>query len=268
MNDDFLYRARPPLRRDFADQLYERVQRLPWWMGVWGGYRSRKLTIRNAFLALLIVAVAACTYAVTTPRNVHVDGFGWVQEHRGQRTLYAADSWNSSAPSVPSSPPSLVSVEVADEMLDGRLKFPTWVPEGYQLVNSGLRPPLIPSHWDTLVTWRREGSADGQGDLILYLRSQGIPPLEGHEESYVEAPRHRWEEVHFRNVTAILVKGHFDWRSMPPLEEWQDGKFVIRWSDDLGYSLHWHEDGIAYLLETYDRGLLPQELIKIAESFR
>ncbi len=262
MNDRFLYQARPPVREAFAQQLYARLSRPPWWRALWETYRRQSRALRWAMTLTLLTLVAACAYVATAPRNIYIDGFGWVQEHSLKTTLYVSDTHPPSNDPVLSKPPTPVPFEEADALLDGRLKAPHWTPPGYQRLRDGYMPPLIPSHWYDSLVWKRPELVSQQG-LILTMMTMSS------EDGYVEAPRRRWKVVHFRDVTAILVQGGFNWNDLPSAMEWEAGKTTLKWDDHLGYSLYWHEDGIAYTLWTYDApDISADDLIRMAESFR
>jgi hypothetical protein len=258
MNDNFLYESRPGLRNGFADELYAKISNDK---SVFARFRhfsdtaTQKLRLGTA-IALGIVVIVACAHILLEPRNVQV-GTIWVQE--GDDTLLIPKGWGwspSTEATALSSPPVLIPIDEAVELLPYRLKIPVWTPDDFSLSSDVVWPPTFPV-WTLSLNW-----SDSQNNYINLFVHQG----EGGE---IRVPRGAWKEVSVNGLPAVLVRGNFPWRQMPPPEspEWETG-VELTWDKNAGIRLIWNQGGARYQLEIHGDYLDEDDLIRMAESMR
>jgi hypothetical protein len=136
------------------------------------------------------------------------------------------------------------------------LKIPVWTPDDFSLSSDVVWPPTFPV-WTLSLNW-----SDSQNNYINLFVHQG----EGGE---IRVPRGAWKEVSVNGLPAVLVRGNFPWRQMPPPEspEWETG-VELTWDKNAGIRLIWNQGGARYQLEIHGDYLDEDDLIRMAESMR
>ncbi len=258
MSDEFLYRAAPAVRAEFADALYERLSRSDvirirrlGWIGF-----NRK-TIKYALVLLSLTAIAvACARELFKQRYVQV-GDLWVLEVPRERVERLVISIFDRP--VSSQMPELLSVGQALESLPYGFRLPQWVPEGYSLVEREVWLPRHPD-WSMNLNWSDERG----GHFFIWACKC---------ELTIEAPAGMWSETQVNGTPAILIQGRFPPYPHPlPTPATYEGReldFVereVRWEEDAGLRLTWNQGGARLNLLTFGDYLTEAELIRIAES--
>jgi len=257
MSDEFLYRAAPAVRAEFADDLYERLSRTQQsklrGLG-WIGLNRRTLKNSLALVALTAIAVA-CARELFRQRYVQV-GEMWLLEVAPVRTarIELARPVNAS-----SQPPERISVTDALEMLPYALRLPAWVPTGYSLAAPEAPPPGHPG-WIMNLNWSNE-----RDDHFFLFAC--VCELE------IQAPPGTWSETRVNSTPAILIRGRFPPypHPLPTPATYQGTKldFVeleTRWDEDAGLTLVWEQDGARLNLWTFGDHLSEGDVVRIAES--
>lgn len=255
MSDEFLYRAIPAVRAEFADALYQRLSRSEEnrlrALG-WIGFNRKTFRYSLALVALTAIAVA-CAREVFKQRYVQV-GEMWLLEVAPVTTARYV-FWDQ--PESLSRPPEPIPVAEALEMLPYGLHLPEWVPEGYSLVEEEISPPTHPS-WMVNLNWSNE-----RGDSFFLWGCKC--------DMSIEAPRRMWEEIRINDLPAVLIRGGFSRLAIPTPSAWQrtDREILageVRWEEDAGLSLIWDQQGGRLQLWGFGDYLTEEELIRIAES--
>lgn len=261
MNDEFLYQARPALRDGFAEELYARISadkniitRLR---------RSVKLNPRRALrfgtaVVIGLVILIACAQQLLEPRNVQV-GTMWVQEGDDTVPVVTWSNYSNAQdePVLSGSPPTPISIDEAIELLPYKMKIPEWIPEGYSLSQDVVGAPLSPS-WLFYLMWSNDQNE--QIDLLVHHGQGGE----------IRVPRGMWEEVSLNGLPAVLVRGDFPWRQLPPPDspEWDKGYVEQTWDKNAGLKLIWNQGGARYWIQTFGDYLNEYDIIRMAESMR
>ncbi len=257
MSDEFLYRAVPAPRAEFAAALYERLSRSEvdrfrplGWIGL------NRRTLRSALALVLLTAIAvACAREVFKPRYVQVSDL-WVLEISSVRTtrLMFFDQ-----PESLSRPPERSLIEEALKTLPYGFRLPQWVPVGYSLVDNEISPPRHPD-WIMNLNW----SDESDGHLFI---------LACKCELEIQAPSGMWKETRINELPAVLIQGRFPPFPHPlPTPATYKGKVLDyveleeRWDEDAGFQLTWNQGGARINLWTFGDYLSEEDLIRIAES--
>lgn len=269
MSDGFLYRAGPVVRAEFVETLYERLSRseknrlrVLSWIGF------NRMTLKYSLALVLLMAIAvACAREVFKPRYVQV-GDLWVLEvaqKKVRKITFPTISLESAEP-VLSLPPEPIPIVKALEMLPYHLEPPSWLPDGYSLIDNEVRPPLHPD-WSLTLSWGNK-----EGDRFAFWSSKEF----GGE---IQAATGTWEETSVLGRSAVLIRGRF--LGFP--DESQIGKpmelliptpggpettieIEFRWDDKAGLRLIWSQGGGRFQLQTYGEYLSEADLIRVAES--
>ena len=269
MNDEFLNRAAPNVRVQFAEALYERLARAePKRLGSLGWIGLNRRTLKYSLTLMLLTAIAvACAREVFKPRYVQV-GDLWVLEvaqEKVRKISFLAIPSETAQP-VLSLPPEPIPIVKALEMLPYHLALPSWLPEGYSLISNEVRPPLHPD-WSFTISWENE-----EADRLAFWSSKEF-------EGEIRAAAGTWEQRTVLGRSAILIRGRF--LGFP--DQSQIGKpmelliptpggsettveIEFRWEDKAGLGLIWSQGGGRFHLQTYGDYLSEPDLIRIAES--
>jgi hypothetical protein len=248
MDDGFLRRAVPPVRGDFEEELWGRLNSrkapsTPW--------RGGKLV---ALFAVIVAVAVACARELWHPHYVQV-GELWVWEApRLEEREIRISEVSGEGPTAS----NLVAPQVAVEMLPYSIRLPTDLPEGFALWSDrGVVAPSSPM-WLLVLEWY-----DAEGERIT-LWAQEASSSAGE----VRAPRGAWEEVIVGGVPAVLVRGAFP--QLPPTLPTPDenGLAVVRdeWDDSGGLQLAWRSGGGYFELRTYGTYVDEKQLLTLAES--
>lgn len=253
MKDQFLYDAAPPIRHDFAEELYERISqptpsRRP---GLrWMGWNRKTLGYVAGFVVVTTI-VGACAREIFRQRNVQV-GEMWVLEGQRERVVRVHSFDQLDRP--PSLlPPEAIPVAQALQTLPYGLVLPGWTPEGFSLVEETVPPPKYPD-WSVNLNWVNQ-SGDG-----IFLWSL-IWQVE------ISVPRGMWEEIEVNGRPAVLVRGRFPpFSQIPTPGPSGFSELEMSWDEEAGLSVIWTQGGAQLNLRTFGNYLSEEELIRMADS--
>jgi hypothetical protein len=254
MNDDFLKRMRKPPRREFANELYERISKPmneP-------RYRIEPFVLRRAALTLgtvillllltLMVSPAARTFAEEQFRQIGALIFrpADTQPAKAPTALPTAP-----APSDMNPPESATLLEDASRLSGFTVLAPNYLPKGYQVASV-----WSIDHQDSGVyvvsTFRH--AANNQ---FLLLNQIDYTPGASFEQSYGD--NEQLSDVSVRGGAGVWITGRLmtDPTDHSPKLQAEPQLYPTNW-------LVWQEGEITYAL--FGNGLSQQEMIKIAES--
>lgn len=265
MNDDFLYHNRPPLRKAFADGLYQHLSELELDAPA---QRRRGFSMRQpvthwntwkfALPALLTVTALAFVLAVSQP--VRAGALQWIKtvagfvvEERSESPLEALSPGEPSpaetaaanpigpagtaAPAPTPLEPTvyLVPTLALPDVLENppfRFGFPTWVPDGYTL--DQVAGVAVSKSWVSF-TWNNPDRAEIQ--LLVEQEYNGYAIPAGEDSS---------QEIQVNGTPALLIRGF-----------WDAGH---QWDARRGISLGWVKDGVHYRLSYFERDVAHNEI--------
>jgi len=270
MNDDFLYKNRPPVRKAFEDSLSQRLQTLD----VTQHYQQKgaipmkmKHTIMQgnawkfALPTLILLSTLAFVFAFSEPVRAKTLEFireiaGFTVEERSASPLKVLDQDETSptqtivlnpvtAPDTILPAPTKVeptvytipTVSVTDLIKNPPFQFglPTWAPDGYTLDESaGI---ATSSNWVSLV-WNHPN----QSEIELLIESE----YSGYS---IPAGENSSEEIKINGAPALLIRGFWDAQH--------------QWDPKRGISLDWEKDGQHYRLNYSERGTAHHEIVPI-----
>ncbi|HBO34058.1 MAG TPA: hypothetical protein DD636_04875 [Anaerolineaceae bacterium] len=260
MNDNFLYTSRPPVRKEFADHLYqhlcetnpERDQQGP------GEWKNRKIIKWNyALISIVIIFLLLFTFSddvrAFADRIIqNVAGF-FVEE----RTNSPMDEIEQTTPGVGSGAPFseitevfIPAISLEDLVANPPFQFelPSYLPEGFELQRDDIAKS---GDWVSIV-WEKQNAE------IVMLVEQSCPVLPVGPDST--------EEIVINGNSALLIRG------------WWGENHV--WDPTRGLEIHWNKSNLHYRLIYSQRTIanrtiepisgdidqLVKELIQIAES--
>lgn len=268
MNDDFLYESRPPVRKEFADGLSQRLQTLdinqP--MQQKGAIPMIRTGLQGgvwkfALSTLILLTAFAFTLALSEPIRARTlelirEIAGFRVEERSESPIKSLDQ-NETSPTqaavidsvtdpggVSTSPMKveptvyiIPTVPVTDMIKNLPFQFglPTWVPNGYILDESvGI---ATSNNWVSLV-WNHPNLSEIE--LLIEREYSGYNIPAGVNSS---------EEIHINGAPALLIQGFWD--------------ADHQWDPKRGISLDWQKEGHHYRLNYTERGTAHNEIIPI-----
>lgn len=252
MNDDFIYKALPEVRRDFAESLYARIsvqppsitqqRRVP-------GLRKLRWS-QVAVLILVLLLLVAWSQIRLWIRYVPI-GDLWLVEF--SLTQPATDVQMSEKIPTPGQFPTLIINEGTDSILVYKYPImvylsPDWIPEGFSAAEI---PGPGYSYEESVGMW----SNDAGETIRLFM-----VPQEGGARPY--APPGMYKEVQIEGQPAILIFGRL---APNPAENPQAQR---KWDKTLGLQLTWKVKGSIYTLETLGQYVSEEDLIRMAESMK
>ncbi len=252
MNDDFLKRMRKPPRREFADELYERINR-PMNESRFGiePYALRRAAFAAGAVGLLliltvIISPAARTFAEAQFRQVGALIFRPI-DHESSTAVQPTMA----APGDASPVEKATSLEDASRLAGFTVMAPDYLPEGYA-VDTVWSIDRQVSGLYVVSSFRNEPSSQ-----FLLLNQVTYAPGASFEQSYGE--NEQLSEVRVRGHSGVWISGRFmtDPTDHSPQDAAEPRLYPTNW-------LVWHEGSITYAL--FGNGLSQQEMIKIAES--
>lgn len=287
MTDKFLYDARPKVRRQFAEELYARLERP---QGFWGrvdAFRRTRLGIATSFLALLLMA--GVVWQALSPEFHHEANIEGIDVYEMNYRIWMREDWAAPLPDEdspqpltepgeydPSEQASLwITVDELLERLTYTVHLPSYMPEGFSSTNRVQNDPNLWRYWVSL-SWYRE-NPEGTIGLLFHQVADGTL-----EEVRV-APG-KWELIDLKGTPAIVVRGDFEspFASNKEYSAFNQGDELFAygyWKDEAGLRVVWIYDGVYYQLSSpttfagwfaYVRDLTPsvseETLIHIAES--
>lgn len=268
MNDDFMYKSRPPVRKAFADNLYQRLQTLDTnqHMQQKGAIPMKHTGLQGgvwklALAPLILLTVFAFTFALS--ETVRAKTLEIIREIAGFRVDERSESPIKSLEQNETSPtqaavvdsvtdlggvltPTLKveptvsiipTVPVTDMIKNPPFQFslPTWVPDGYILDESaGI---ATSNNWVSLV-WNHPNLSEIE--LLVEREYSGYNIPAGENSS---------KEIHINGAPALLIQGF--WNA------------DHQWDPKRGVSLGWQKNGRHYRLNYFERGTAHHEIVPI-----
>ena len=265
MNDDFLYKSRPPVRKTFADSLYRRLQTLD------TNQQKGDITMKHTgkqggvwkFALPILTLLTTFAFAFAFSESVRAMTLEFVREIAGftveersespLKTLDQNETTHTQAvvinpetdpgsvlPSTPKGEPTVYTVPtvpVTDMIKNPPFQFglPTWVPDGYILDESaGI---ATSNNWVSLV-WNNPNLSEIE--LLIEREYTGYNIPAGENSS---------EEILINGTPALLIQGFWDTDH--------------QWDPKRGVSLDWQKDGHHYRLNYTERETAHHEIVPI-----
>jgi hypothetical protein len=243
MNDKFLEDYRKPPRREFILALYQRLQL--------DNTKADKMNLKfyrsMAFGALTLLLVFTLVLAVSP--TVRAQLLDFVTEVGGIGFIETGKYPGTAEREVTVIPSEMFTLATVRERIGFDLALPTWVPEGYTLVDEVTVMDFTSSESDVImavIRWRNPEPWEMPISLRVSYRTGGEPM------KWIIGPE-SVEEVQINGQAAALVRGVWN----------ADAK---RWDSPEHLSLHWQHNGQTYELQVVEAQVNAAELIRIAES--
>jgi hypothetical protein len=215
MSDEFLKQFRERPRPEFAEALYQKINR---------PRRSIIMLKRLAFTAIALALAVATLFAVSPQARA---AFLALIEEIGGIDFVVTEEYPGSGGRVETVPSEVVSLEEARQRLPYTFGLPTWVPEGYTLQSEVelLSTDGTESRNDVTLIWENEiGSR-----IYLYVRPGG----EG--RSWIVGPE-GVEEVTLNGEPAALIRGA--WNAHTKEYDLDPSMLQLTWEqDEVQYNL-------------------------------
>jgi hypothetical protein len=252
MNDDFIYKALPKVRKDFAESLYTRISaQSPVVTRQKTSPRLRNLRWSQAAIVILaLLLLIAWSQIRLWIRYVPI-GDLWLIEF--SLTQPANDIQTVETIPTPGHPPTAIISDGTESItvyiLPGVDYVESdWLPEGF----SATQIPGSGYSWEESIgMWGNEA-----GETIRLF----VVPETGGARPY--APPGMYKEVQINGQPAILVYG----RLAPNSAE--NPQAQRKWDKTLGLQLTWKIKDSLYTLETLGPYVTEQDLIRMAESIK
>lgn len=232
MNDDFLTRLRKPPPREFAAELYQRINTS---MNTQRNSTFRRFAFAAA-ICLTLVGALAFSPGVRAAFNhliLEIAGVTYVSE----------EELKSSVPASPRpeviTPEDILSIAEAQSELPYEISLPTWTPDGFVLGASVRVSYFENGFTPAIITWYGSDPEIGHIELMIGQRVNWLVDLES------------VREIQLNGQPAALVGGTWD-------EE------TGQWNEESNLSLTWMRGDAMYKLSA--PGLPAADLIRMAES--
>jgi hypothetical protein len=248
MNDDFIYKALPEVRKHFAQSLYAKIStntnrgfrtRIS---PRWGFPRKHQIAI-VIFGMLVLVAWSQIKLLI---RYVPI-GDLWLVEFSVTEPGIEVQTVQP-VPTPGRLPTAIIDGEIIMLLPQFEYLSPDWIPDGFsptQIPGSGY------SFEDSIGMW----SNDKQETIRLF-----VVPKAGGARPY--APPGMYDEVLINDQPAILIFGRLKSNSSG------NPQALRQWDETLGLQLSWSLKDSIYTLETLGLYISADELIRMAESMK
>lgn len=272
MNDQFLYTYRPSVRKEFAENLYAKLEKQSYQRSL--PQRGLKIMLKRSFVWYVLATLLVCfgvLYSVNGDVRAAVDQAfravaGFLVEERTVSPVIGDENpvpvTAAQIPSLEAQPtytPYMVeipSLAVRDVIRNPPFDFslPTYIPDGFTL--RGDAATAISKEWVTL-GWANQQNTEIE--MLVEREYTGYALPVGVDSA---------EEIKVNGQPAMLVKGGWN------------GEHV--WQADYGMEIHWQLNGSYYRLIwnqrtperneiteiTGDLDVVRSELIRMAESVK
>lgn len=250
MNDDFIYRALPNVREEFAQSLYEKISgntRAISRPGIFPAIRgARRLQFAILLGVLLLIAWSQVRLWI---RYVPI-GDLWLVEFSLTQPATGVQTLGPIPTPGPLPMATIRGMDGIDIIVMGKWRLtqlsPDWIPAGFstaKISGSGY------SFQETIGMWSNDAGETIR--LYMVLRPGGAHPY---------APPGMYREVYVNGQPAILVYG----RLAPNSPE--NPQAQRKWDETLGLQLTWSLEDSIYTLETSGPYVTEDDLIRMAES--
>jgi hypothetical protein len=248
MNDDFIYKALPKVRKDFAQSLFTRIS-----TDTHGGVRPRTYPLRRiprrlqiAMILLGVLVLVAWSQMRFWIRYIPIGNF-WLVEFSGSQPGVEVQT-EQPIPTPGRLPTVVMDGEIIMLLPGYDYLAPDWIPEGFV-------PIQIPgpgyAYEDSIGMWSNE-----KGETIRLF----VVPKTGGARPY--APPGMYEEIQMNGQPSILIFG----RLAPNSSE--NPQAPRQWDETLGLQLSWSIGDAIYTLETLGPYVSADDLIRMAESMQ
>jgi hypothetical protein len=236
MNDYFIYKALPKVRKDFSESLYKRISTDAHRSSRPGIYSMRRIPhkVQVAMLLLGVLILVAWSQMRLWIRYVPI-GDLWLIEFRPSTEQVPDDQFM--PPVVPTLAQSWRGIVYL---------LPNWIPDGFSATKI---PGPGYSYEESIGMWSNEN----QETIRLFA-----VPKAGGARPY--APPGMYREVRIHDQPAILIYG----RLAPNSAE--NPQAQRPWDETLGLQLSWSVEASIYTLETLGPYVSEDDLIRMAES--
>lgn len=243
MNDDFLYRARPPVRQEFAEALYERITQRE--------ERKRRAPLLKLSKVVLLIILAFSVMLMVSP-SIRAAVLEEIKRIGGF-TFDVAEEYPYTG--ITQFNTLFVSLDKAQSDLPFRFGVPAWAPEGF--VPNDQVSVLLPagdsdlSHaTNVYLTW-----LGPSGTAKIWLVAQPSFLLECPECAVPVGPE-SLEELEVNGSPASLVRGAWNDQT----QQWDSSGGLI--------NLRWSGGDIIYLLTGIEPMVSVDDLVRMAESIK
>jgi|GEM_PF-5530934 hypothetical protein len=245
MNDNFIYKSLPKVRKEFEQSLYRKISIDT--LNLQKKYSNPK-KIRWHQVAFIVVGLLTL--------------LAWSQIQFIVRYVPIGDLWLVEFNKVTSSEPAptvFIPTPLATQRAwDGKtmpeirimnIYFPSWIPSDFLPI---VPPQEMLSSHQTIGGWRN----DSEEEIRLF-----ITPFAGGMRPY--APAGMYKEVAINGQPAILIYGRL------ALRDKDNPQAQREWDEYLGLQLHWLlKNNYVYTLETFGAYVSEADLIQMAESMK
>jgi hypothetical protein len=241
MNDDFLHQYREAPRREFADNLYGQLSQKKRRPTMGTGYNS---TLKHLALGFAVVCLALAATAAFSP-SARAKFLDVVREVGGLNYTETLDyPMVSPGGKEKLLPKKTMTLEDALQTFSTDIQMPTYLPEGYVLLEDEVKVVGSGNNADNFIIIRWKNQNDSRQHVISLMIKQ-----QNESGGFLVGPG-SVTEVSINGQPAALTQGAWSY----------DTK---QWSDMPHFQvLHWIKDGMVYQLLGDDAS----ELIKMAES--
>lgn len=254
MNDDFIYRALPKVRKNFAQSLYAKISVDRHRSSRAGRNPLRRIPRRwqAAIFILGVLLLVAWSQIRLWIRYVPIGNL-WLIEFSSLTQQTPNDQVvKPFVPGPQQLPTAIIEINGTEVILWNTYMFtnlaPDWIPEGFSETNI---PGAGYSYEESIGMW----SNDSHETIRLF-----VVPESGGARPY--APPGMYKEVRVNGQPAILVVG----RLAPNSPENPHAQRV--WDETLGLQLTWSAENSIYTLETLGPYVSEEDLIRMAESMK
>ena len=247
MNDDFIYKALPKIRKDFAESLYTRISTNT--VDVSQPVLYPKVRIRRwlqiAMIILGLLLLVAWSQIRLLVRYVPI-GDLWLVEYARTTQNVPRDNFVTPVIPTPGQLPTVIIDGIVFEEWNLKKLSPDWIPDGFSAIEI---PASMISYEETIGMW----SNNAQEKIRLFA-----VPIAGGMHPY--APPGMYERVRVNDQPAILIHGRLALK--------QPGENSRKWDETLGFQLSWNLEKSVYTLETYGPYVSERDLVRMAESMK
>lgn len=244
MKDDFIYRALPEVRKEFAQSLYARIRGRPSRSGMRLMIKSHRILQFAIILGvLLLVAWSQVRFWI---RYVTI-GDLWLVEFRSTQPTTGIQTVDP-VPTPGQLPTAIIDGEVVIILSGIDYLSPGWIPDGFSATTV---PGPGYSYETSIGMWSNEAQETIR--LFVVPRTGGARPY---------APPGMYKGVRVNGQPAILVYGRL--APNPP----ENPQAQRKWDETLGLQLTWGVGDAIFTLETLGLYVTEEDLIRMAESMK